>query len=444
MTVKTQVLTVSQLNRHVRSYLEHEMGEVHVAGEISNLSKPSSGHFYFTLKDASAQIRGVYFRNRHDRVGANVLNGQHVLARGRLSLYEARGDYQLIVEQLEEMGQGDLYRQFELLKAKLAALGLFDTVRKRPIPRLSDCIGIITSASGAALHDILTTLARRFPLSSVCVYASDVQGSQAPAQLIQALRRANDDKACDVLILARGGGSLEDLWAFNNEQLAYAIAKSTIPVVSGVGHETDFTIADFVADLRAATPTAAAEAVAPDWLEFSARIHILHASMTSAMSRLIRHKQLLLAHQIQKIASPARLINTHWQTLDYQLRHLNRVFEQRIALKRHQLDLLILRLNAQDPALFIQQARANVSALTLQLLQKMDVKIGSCRQQFMTLLNTLHVVSPLATLERGYAIATFNNHVLIDSEQVTPADQINVRLAKGYLVCDVAASVKDN
>ena len=197
------ILTVSQLNRHVRAYLEHEMGEVCVAGEISNLSKPASGHYYFTLKDASAQVRCVYFRNRHvGALGQAVQNGQQVVARGKLSLYEARGDYQLIVEQLDEAGQGDLYRQFELLKAKLAALGLFDQVRKKPLPRIPDCIGVITSSTGAALHDILTTLGRRFPLIPVIVYPSDVQGKQAAPQLIKALQLANQDNRCEVLILA--------------------------------------------------------------------------------------------------------------------------------------------------------------------------------------------------------------------------------------------------
>lgn len=440
MTTQPPVLTVTQLNRHVRGYLEHEMGEVYVAGEISNLSKPSSGHFYFTLKDSAAQIRCVYFRNRHDRVGARSQNGHQVLARGRLSLYEARGDYQLIVEQLEEAGEGDLFRQFELLKAKLAAQGLFEATRKKTIPRISDCIGVITSASGAALHDILTTLARRFPLSAVIVYASDVQGMQAAPQLIQAVKRANHEKECDVLILARGGGSIEDLWAFNNEHLAHAIANSLIPIVSGVGHETDFTIADFVADLRAATPTAAAEAVAPDWLELSARLRGIQAQLTSAISRLIRHKQLLLNHEVQKITSPGRLINTHWQTLDYLSRHLHRVLEQSLAQKKHRLSLVMFRLNARHPGRLLQQARLHMQGLERTLIQHMDAKMSMHRQQFMSQLATLHVVSPLATLERGYAIATVHYQVILDSQQVGLGELIDVRLARGRLMCEVKGS----
>lgn len=432
------ILTVSQLNRNVRSYLEYEMGEVCVAGEISNLSKPASGHFYFTLKDASAQVRCVYFRNRHaGAVGAGIQNGQQIVARGKLSLYEARGDYQLIVEQLDEAGEGDLYRQFELLKVKLAGLGLFEAARKKPLPRIPDCIGVITSGTGAALHDILTTLGRRFPLIPVIVYPSDVQGKQAAPQLIRALQRANHDQRCDVLILARGGGSIEDLWAFNDEHLAHAIANSAIPIVSGVGHETDFTIADFVADLRAATPTAAAESVVPDWLDLLARLQIIQASLLSAISRFIRHRQLLLTHEVQKISSPGRLINTHWQSLDYLERHLHRAQGQLLSQKQHRLHMAIIRLDARHPSALLQKARTNVQGLKISLIQKMDMKITQLRQNFMQQRVTLHAVSPLATLERGYAIATYHKAVLVESLQVNSGDVIEVRLARGGLVCEV-------
>ena len=436
--MSTTVLTVSQLNRHVRAYLEYEMGEVCVAGEISNLSKPASGHFYFTLKDATAQVRCVFFRNRHaSAAGSLVQNGQQMIARGKLSLYEARGDYQLIVEQLDEAGQGDLYRQFELLKAKLAALGLFEAGRKKQLPRIPDCIGVITSATGAALHDILTTLGRRFPLIPVRVYPSDVQGKQAAPQLVKAVLRANQDKRCDVLILARGGGSIEDLWAFNDEHLAYAIANSLIPIVSGVGHETDFTIADFVADLRAATPTAAAESVVPDWLELMARLHTIQASLISGISRFIKHRQLLLSHEVQKITSPGRLINTHWQTLDYLERHLHRAQGQLLAQQRHRLHLAMIRLDAQHPGRSLQQSRSNLLNLKENLNRVMGVMLIRLKQNFRQQLVTLHAVSPLATLDRGYAIATYRKHVLMESRQVKTGDVIELRLAQGELVCEV-------
>ncbi len=435
---QSQILTVSQLNRHVRTFLEHEIGGVSVAGEISNLSKPASGHFYFTLKDAAAQVKCVYFRNRHvSSNGFNLDNGQQVVAHGVLSLYEARGDYQLIVQKLEDAGLGNLYRQFELLKTKLAAIGLFETARKKILPRIPHCIGVITSATGAALHDILSTLARRFPLIPVLIYASDVQGKLAAPQLISALQRANIDKRCDVLILARGGGSLEDLWAFNDERLAHAIAKSTIPIVSGIGHETDFTIADFVADVRAATPTAAAESVVPDWLELLARIQALHALLLSAMLRLMQHKQLILHHAIEKIASPGRLINTHWQTLDYLKRHLQRMQSQVLSQKQHRLHTLMIRLNAQHPGLLLQHARLRIQRIERDLTQQIEIKINHIRQAFKQQCGTLHAVSPLATLDRGYAIASMQKHVLRDSTQVDVGSTIQVRLARGRLVCEV-------
>ncbi len=435
------LFTVSQLNRHVRTYLEHEIGEVRVSGEISNLSKPASGHFYFTLKDAVAQIRCVYFRNRHARSihpgDQDVRNGQQVIVRGQLSLYEARGDYQLIIEQLDDAGLGDLYRQFELLKTKLAALGWFDEARKKQRPRIPVCIGVITSNTGAALQDILTTLGRRFPLVPVIVYSSDVQGKQAAPQLINALNYANRDKRCDVLILARGGGSIEDLWAFNDERLAYAIVTSSIPIVSGIGHETDFTIADFVADFRAATPTAAAEAVVPDRQDLIVRVNDLQVSLFVSVSRYIRHKRLLLSHEIEKIASPGRLINTYWQKIDYLERHLHQVQAQALSQRRHRLCLVLVRLNAKNPRLLFQHARGRFHQLEARLIQKMDMIVYELRQRFVQKLATMHAVSPLATLERGYAIVMFGEKIVFDSHQVRPGDEVSVRLAKGSLLCEI-------
>lgn len=434
MTIQTPVLTVTQLNRQVRSWLEHEMGVVGVEGEISNLSKPASGHFYFTLKDATAQLRCVYFRNRHAGPDNNRLqNGQQVLIHGTLSLYEARGDYQLIVEVLQEAGQGDLYKQFELLKTKLAALGLFDTLRKKTLPRFPEVIGVITSSTGAALRDILSTLARRYPIAHVIVFASEVQGKQAAGQLIQAIKLAHLDNRCDVLILARGGGSIEDLWAFNDEKLAHTIANSLIPIVSGVGHETDFTIADFVADMRAATPTAAAEAVSPNLLDLIAAIQTMEARLLTSMTRFMQHHQLRLHHETQKLTSPKQLISTHWQSLDYlrsQLQHaMHRLFTQ----KRHLLHTANTALDAKNPIILLQQEKARLLHLENCLRLQISLKINQLKQQFATQLATLHAVSPLATLDRGYAIATSNKKVILDSQQVDPGDIVNIRLAKGNL-----------
>jgi len=438
MTLPIPVLTVSQLNRQVRSWLENEVGVICVEGEVSNLSKPSSGHYYFTLKDAASQLRCVYFRNHHFNSNVRSFqNGQQIIAQGKLSLYEARGDYQLIVEQVSEAGQGDLFQQFERLKVKLMALGLFDPQRKKPLPPFPQVIGVVTSENAAALRDILITLARRFPLAEVLVYASDVQGKLAPQQLINAIVRANYDQRCDVIILARGGGSIEDLWAFNDERLAHAIADSQIPIVSGVGHETDFTIADFVADLRAPTPTAAAEAVTPDLLALIGFLQTTQSRLITIISRFMRHKNLLLNHQLEKMASPKRLIMSHWQTLDFLKSHLSRATGNIFAIKQHQLRLALTRLEAKNPNSLLLQARAHLSNLERHLFQLIQTRITHHQQAFTTHLATLHAVSPLATLERGYAIVSCRHKILFNSEQVSSDDIIDIRLAKGTIKAHV-------
>ncbi len=426
------VLTVTQLNRQVRSWLEHEMGVVSVEGEMSNLSKPASGHFYFTLKDSAAQIRCVYFRNRHESTDHDRLqNGQQIRIHGNLSLYEARGDYQLICEQILAAGEGDLYRQFELLKTKLSNLGLFNPDRKKMLPRFPNCIGVITSATGAALRDILSTLAYRFPIAPVVVYASEVQGKQAAKQLIDAINFANQNQRCDVLILARGGGSIEDLWAFNDEQLAYTIANSGIPIVSGVGHETDFTIADFVADLRAATPTAAAALVTPNLLDLLALFQNLENRILNSMNYFMQHQQLLLHHAMQKITSPRQLISNYWQTLDYLRNHLHHALQQFLSQKKQTLQGISGRLDSKNPVVLLQKTNRTLQTLESALQQHLSLKIQRLKQDFTNQLATLHAVSPLATLDRGYAIATHNNKVVADSQQLNLGDIVNIRLAKG-------------
>ncbi|GGI91661.1 exodeoxyribonuclease VII large subunit [Legionella impletisoli] len=434
---QSPVLTVTELNRHIRSLLEYEVGNVWVEGEVSNLSRPSSGHFYFTLKDATAQLRCVYFRSRHATGLKALENGMRLIAKGTLSIYEARGDFQLIVESLKEAGIGDLYRQFELLKAKLQTLGLFEPARKKSIPLFPDVIGIITSATGAALKDVLTTLSRRFPLASVKLYASEVQGKQAPSQLMKQLTQANVDKQCDVLLLVRGGGSIEDLWAFNDEQLAYAISKSTIPIVCGVGHETDFTIADFVADLRAATPTAAAESVTPNRDDLIALVHTLKMQLIRAISRDLNHKRFMLNHQIQTLVSPRQMILRHWQTLDYLYSHLLRIMKSILTQAKHQHHIINARLVAQNPARIVIDAKHRLHALKSTLEQQLNLSIADRRQTLAKLMATLQAVSPLATLERGYAIVTHQNRVLFDSSLVAIGESINIQLAKGKLIGEV-------
>lgn len=438
MASQVSILTVSQLNRQVKSYLENELGVVHVEGEISNLSKPASGHFYFTLKDSGAQIRCVFFKNRHfGSIASKLSDGQHLVASGKLSLYEARGDYQLIVEQVTEAGLGALYQRFEELKNKLLAEGLFNPEHKKPLPSMPQTIGVITSTTGAAIRDILSTLARRFPLAQVFIYPSEVQGAGAAQQLIKALHQANTHQRCDVLILARGGGSIEDLWAFNDEQLARNIANSNIPIVSGVGHETDFTIADFVADYRAETPTAAAAAVTPDSIELLKLLSHSLLRLHEATQRLMQKKQIKLQHLMDKISSPQKTIASYWQTTDYLERQLISNIMLLIKQKNHQVNLCSHQLNAQNPKIQIKQTQTLLQQISAQLIQLMQNKLKHLKYQFGSQLVTLNAVSPLATLDRGYAIATQKNKVLFSSEQVRIGASIEVRLAQGKLTCDV-------
>lgn len=431
MITETIILSVAQLNRHIKTWLEQEMGEVCVEGEISNLAKPSSGHFYFTLKDSLAQVRCVYFRNRHENGSHDFQNGQQVIARGMLSLYEARGDYQLIIEELKQSGEGDLFKQFELLKKKLASIGLFENSRKRELPKFPLTIGIVTSTNAAALKDVLTTLARRFPIAKIVIYPSEVQGKLAPKQLVEALQLANQQKRCDVLILARGGGSMEDLWAYNDEQLAFTIANSSIPIVSGVGHETDFTIADFVADLRAATPTAAAEAVSPnieDLVDYFQRIEI---KMGSTINRLLQYKRLIIEHQIQKIASPGRLILSHWQTLDFLKTRLLKAIQKISANKRQYLLLLNAGLTSKNPSSLVHFYLQSLTSLQSKMVQLQFYKIEMLKEKLWTQMATLHAVSPLATLERGYSIVTRESKIISNAELLQKGDKVVVQLAIG-------------
>lgn len=432
------MVTVSQLNRHIKNYLEQEIGVVYVEGELSNLSRPSSGHLYFTLKDNQAQIRCAFFKNRHSGLlAAKLSDGQRVVATGTLSLYEARGDYQLIVEEVKEAGLGDLYLQFEALKNKLAAEGLFNSERKKTLPRMPKAIGIITSASGAALQDILSTLGRRFPLADVFIYPSEVQGTGAPEQLIKALSVAIRHNCCDVLILARGGGSMEDLWAFNHENLARYIANSPIPIVSGVGHETDFTIADFVADYRAETPTAAATIVTPNREELQQSLEQLSQHLQMAIMRYLQNRRIKLDYLTSTLNSPRQIITSQWQTLDYLEKQLTQAMQRVIASKSQQVLQQLTPLQMKNPIHQLQHISLKVTQIIEQLTQHINVIIKRLRYQLHTNLSTLHAVSPLATLDRGYSITSHNNKVLYNTAGLKAGDAITVRLANGSLGCEI-------
>ena len=387
-----EVYSPSALTRFVRDLLEDVLPLIWIEGEISNFSRPASGHLYFTLKDSGAQVRCAMFKPRSTWLRFKPGDGMRVLARARVSLYEARGEFQLIVDSLEEAGEGALQRAFEQLKAKLAAEGLFDIDRKRPIPKMPRRIGVITSPSGAAIRDVLNVIARRFPLAEIEILPVPVQGKEAPPAIVAMLSAASAACRHDVLLLTRGGGSLEDLWAFNDEAVARAIRASAIPVVSAIGHEIDFTIADFAADLRAPTPSAAAELLVPDAAEIA--------------RGFARHRQ-----RIEQLLR--RGLETRAQRLDH----------------------LLARINAQRPQMRLARADERLHMLHRRLAERARGGIERRASRLGELVRTLHAVSPLATLDRGYAILfeRESGGVVRSVTQAAPGAQLRARVADGEI-----------
>lgn len=428
------IYTVSRLNREARTLLERGFGTVWLEAELSNFSRPGSGHWYFSLKDSGAQIRCAMFRQRNLLVGLTPKDGQQVLVRGRISLYEPRGDYQLIVEHLEDAGQGALKREFERLKIRLAAEGLFDQGRKRTLPRLPRRIGVITSPSGAAIRDVLQVLARRFPAIPVLIYPVPVQGAQAAAGIIAALQLAADRAECDLIMLVRGGGSLEDLWAFNDEALARQIVASPIPVLTGIGHEVDFTIADFAADVRAPTPSAAAELAVPDAAEFERFFAQRMSRLSQVMTRHLKdlRRQLEFLQRRAALVSPAARLSQRIQQLDDLELRLMRALRQRLSDVNARLLDLQGRLWRASPGQRLQVVRARHAMLSTRMEAAMRARLQAAQARFQPLVRTLHAVSPLATLDRGYAIVTTESgKVLQDAGVVRRGQIIHARLARG-------------
>ncbi len=391
-----EVLSVSALNREVRQLIEEGLGRVWVEGEISNLARPSSGHIYFSLKDAKAQVRCAMFRQANRRLGFAPTDGLQVLVRAQAGLYEPRGDYQLIVEHMEEAGEGALRRRFEQLKTRLADEGLFDPGRKRELPEIPERIGVITSPTGAALRDVLISLRRRFPAAEVLIYPTSVQGDKAAAEIVTALERASRRAECDLLILTRGGGSLEDLWPFNEEAVARAVAGISIPIIVGVGHETDFTIAEFVADLRAPTPSQAAELAVPEQRDYFERLLGLAQSLSRALRRLVRDEQ-------------------------------------------RRLDAVEHRLNRAHPGMTLKTSRQRVGDIEDRLKRALKDAMTSTTSRLKLIERGLSALSPLATLNRGYAIVTrqSDGELVTRGDAVEPGAGIEVRLAEGGLAATV-------
>ncbi|MDX1454323.1 MAG: exodeoxyribonuclease VII large subunit [Gammaproteobacteria bacterium] len=430
------VLTPSQLNSEVRQVLEQGFPVLWVEGEISNLAEPRSGHLYFSLKDASAQVRCAMFRNRKQLLRFQPANGQQVLLRARISVYEPRGEYQLIVDSMEEAGHGALQRAFEELKARLSAEGLFAAERKQPLPAFPRRIGIVTSPSGAAIRDMLATFRRRFAGLEIVVYPSQVQGATAPQQLVRAIEAAGERQEVDLLIVSRGGGSLEDLMAFNDEAVARAIAACPLPTVSGVGHEVDVTIADFVADVRAATPTAAAELVSPDGTALARRLQAAASSLASSVSGRLAASQQQFGWLQGRLARvhPGQQLEQRMQRLDELDNRLRRGLQESVQSRRARLATLAAELGSQNPSNRIQLASERLATLRYRLQRQGRDLLADRRQRLGAASRALQTVSPLATLDRGYAIARTGEQRLVRSiAAVEAGDSLLVRVQDGEI-----------
>ena len=431
------VYTVARLNREARSLLEAGLPSIWIEGELSNLSRPGSGHWYFTLKDEAAQVRCAMFRQRNQALRLSPRDGMQVLLRARVGLYEPRGDFQLIVDHLEEAGEGELRRRFEALKLRLAAEGLFDAARKRAPPRFPRRIGVVTSPTGAALRDVLQVLRRRFPAIPVLVYPAQVQGAGAAQEIAAALTTADRRAEVDVLLLVRGGGSLEDLWAFNDEILARAIAGLSLPVICGIGHEIDFTIADFVADVRAPTPSAAAELAVPDaatWvrhLEASAR----RLALVLTRSYRARHESLLRADRRLWARHPSQILAQRAQRMDELQLRLAAGMRRGLGTRRDRLATASTGLVGRSPATRIATLLQRSLHARARLLPGLRHRLALASGRLESAARALHATSPLATLSRGYAIVTLaaDGTLVSDSTQAPPGTNIDARLARGRL-----------
>ncbi len=439
-----KIYSVTDLNRTARGLLESQLSLVWVAGEMSNLARPGSGHLYFSLKDENAQVRCAMFRYRSQLMDFEAENGMLVVARGRVSLFEARGDFQLVVEHLAPAGAGALQQAFERLKQRLLAEGLFDAAHKKPLPRLPQRLGIITSPSGAAVRDVLTVLKRRFPAIAVRIYPVPVQGKEAPAALVAALHLANARQECDLLLLTRGGGSLEDLQAFNEESVARAIFASHLPVISAIGHEVDFCISDFVADVRAPTPSAAAELLSPDAQQWRLHNAQLSARLYRAIQEKIQQKQRHLHNLHARLRHPRQQLAHFAQRLDHLSLRLRTAMQQQTRQERQRLQTVQARLTQQNPAQRLAPLQAQQRYLQHRLQQAMQQQLHRYQQQLHSLAHSLNTLSPLATVQRGYAIVRDSQGQIIRQAQAVPVGaEVQAKLATGALRCRVLSVLQE-
>lgn len=441
------VISVSELNKKAKSLLEKGIPKLWIEGEISNLAKPASGHMYFSLKDEMSQIRCAWFKQRQLQNTVNIANGAKMLALGKIGLYEPRGEYQFIVEKMEIAGEGDLKRKYEKLKKKLSGEGIFSEENKSELPKLPKRIGVITSPSGAAVRDILTILKRRFPIIPIIIFPVSVQGEQAAPQIQNALKKANLRADCDLLILARGGGSLEDLWAFNEEIVARAIFHSEIPIISAIGHETDVTISDFAADMRAPTPSGAAELAVPDQNDWIKSIDNIGDKIITIITQQINLKSQLSDWINKRLSqsSPKMTVKRQIEKSINLRKMLSNSMLQNLAKQDKNIHQLKSKLNEVSPRLKIH--------VQLSRIKELNQKIVSCSDHFLEGLNnrmklaskTLNSVSPLRTLDRGYAIArdAKTKNVIMSADTIEIENDIEVKLAKGEIKVKVIEKHSD-
>src|SRR5580704_17313262 len=437
-----RVFSVSELTARIRDLLTRNFTDILVEGELSNCQFPQSGHMYCTLKDDRAQIKCVCFKTQLRLMKFRPENGLHVTVRGSIGVYEIRGEYQIYIENIEPVGLGALQLAFDQLKKRLEAEGLFAAERKKPLPLLPRCIGLITSPSGAAVRDVVRILRRRFHNVHLTLYPVRVQGEGAASEIVRAVQFFNRKQTVDVLILARGGGSLEDLWAFNEEIVARAIAQSTIAVISGVGHETDFTIADFVADVRASTPSAAAELVVNTRREFDKHV----AELRGALAEQMRYRILVLSRRVHELGArrgfrrPLDLLRQQRQRADEMTARIAHALRANLALSTKRFNIAHKRIVAFDFRMKIAAVRLRLENLQLELAARSDRALRQKRQRLDRLNLQLHERSPLRVLERGYAIATDSTgQILRSTTQVAVGDAVTLRLHQGRLTTEVKA-----
>ncbi len=437
-----RVYSVTELTGRIRDLFTRNFTDILVEGEISNCHEAQSGHIYFVLKDKTSQIRAVCFKTQVRAMKFRPENGLHVTVRGSISVYEARGDYQIYVESIEPVGLGALQLAFDQLKKRLEAEGLFSPDRKKPLPMLPRCIGLITSPTGAAVRDVVRILRRRFHNVHLTLFPVRVQGDGAALEIVRALQYFNREQSVDVLILARGGGSLEDLWAFNEEAVARAIAQCTIPVISGVGHETDFTIADFVADVRASTPSAAAELVVNTRSAFDKHV----ADLRQTLVDQIRYRILVQSRRVHELSArrgfrrPLDLLRQQRQRADEMTARIAHALRANLTLSTKRFNIAHKRIVAFDFRMKIAAVRLRLEKLQLELASRSERALRQKRDRFDRLRLQLHERSPLRVLERGYAIATDSTgQILRSSTQVAVGDAVTLRLHQGRLTTSVTA-----